>query len=259
MDLGISGRTAVLLGSTRGLGRACAESLAREGVNLVVNGRNAADVDETVGAIGATFGVHVQGVVGDSSTSMVQDALLVACPQPDIVLLNGQGPSPAVFADLTEEMWSDALRQALTGPLAFLQRVLPGMCERRFGRVVAISSAMVKSPNSAMSLSHGSRLGLTGVLKGVSKDVVKFNVTINQILPERFDTARQEQMAQVVMKVRGVTYEQARAEQVASIKAGRLGQASELGDAFAFLCSAQAGYISGQNLQMDGGSYEGVF
>jgi len=259
MDLGISGRTAVLLGSTRGLGRACAESLAREGVNLVVNGRTAADVDEAVGSLTAEFGVEVRGVVGDSSTSEVHDALMTACATPDIVLLNGQGPSPAKFSDLTEQMWQDALRQALTGPLAYLQRVLPGMCERRFGRVVAISSAMVKSPNSAMSLSHGSRLGLTGVLKGLSKDVAKHNVTINQILPERFDTARQEQMARVAMKVRGVSYEQARAEQIASIKAGRLGDAAELGDAVAFLCSAQAGYISGQNLQMDGGSYEGVF
>jgi len=259
MDLGISGRTAVLLGSTRGLGRACAESLAREGVNLVVNGRTAADVDEAVGSLTAEFGVEVRGVVGDSSTSEVHDALMTACARPDIVLLNGQGPSPAKFSDLTEQMWQDALRQALTGPLAYLQRVLPGMCERRFGRVVAISSAMVKSPNSAMSLSHGSRLGLTGVLKGLSKDVAKHNVTINQILPERFDTARQEQMARVAMKVRGVSYEQARAEQIASIKAGRLGDAAELGDAVAFLCSAQAGYISGQNLQMDGGSYEGVF
>ncbi|MFM8562585.1 MAG: SDR family oxidoreductase [Acidimicrobiia bacterium] len=259
MDLGISGRTAVLLGSTRGLGRACAESLAREGVNLVVNGRTAVDVDETVGSLTAEFGVEIRGVVGDSSTSEVHEALLAACPTPDIVLLNGQGPAPAAFGELTAEMWRAALQQALLGPLAFVQRVLPGMVERRFGRLVAISSAMVKSPNSAMSLSHGSRLGLTGVLKGLSKDVVKYNVTINQILPERFDTARQEQMARVVMKIKGVTYEQARAEQVASIKAGRLGEARELGDAFAFLCSAQAGYISGQSLQMDGGSYEGVF
>ena len=259
MDFGIAGRTAVLLGSTRGLGRACAESLAREGVNLVLNGRNRTDLDDAVASISAHSAVKVEGVVGDSSTPEVHEALMAACPNPDIVLLNGQGPSPARFADLDDSMWSDALRQALIGPLGYLQRVLPGMCERRFGRVVAISSAMVKSPNSAMSLSHGSRLGLTGVLKGLSKDVVKFNVTINQILPERFDTARQEQMAQVVMKMKGVTYEEARAEQVASIKAGRLGQATELGDAFAFLCSAQAGYISGQNLQMDGGSYEGVF
>ena len=133
------------------------------------------------------------------------------------------------------------------------------MCEREFGRIVTITSAMVKSPNPMMSLSIGPRIGLTGVLSGLSKSVVKHNVTVNQMLPERFDTDRQQQMAQLVMKLRGVTYDEARAEQEASIKAGRLGRPEEFGDAFAFLCSAQAGYISGQNLQLDGGSYEGVF
>ncbi len=118
---------------------------------------------------------------------------------------------------------------------------------------------MVKSPNPMMSLSHGPRLGLTGVLKGISKDVVKHNVTINQLLPERFDTGRQQQMANLVMQAKGSTYDEARAEQVASIKAGRLGRPDEFGDAFAFLCAAQSGYLSGQNLQLDGGSYEGVF
>jgi 3-oxoacyl-[acyl-carrier protein] reductase len=173
--------------------------------------------------------------------------------------LNGAGPSPAKFSDLTPETWNEALNNGLVGPLSFVQRVLPGMCERRFGRIVAISSAMVKSPNPLMSLSHGTRLGLTGVLKGLSKDVARFGVTINQILPERFDTARQEQMAQVAMKMKGITYEEARSEQIASIRARRLGRPEELGDAFAFLCSAQAGFLSGQNIQLDGGSYEGVF
>ena len=133
------------------------------------------------------------------------------------------------------------------------------MVERRFGRVVAVSSAMVKTPNPVMSLSHGTRLGLAGILKGLSKDVVAQNVTVNQLLPERFDTGRQEQMAQLVMQFKGVSYEEARAEQIASIKAGRLGRPEEFGDAFAYLCSAQAGFISGQSLQLDGGSYEGIF
>lgn len=133
------------------------------------------------------------------------------------------------------------------------------MVERGFGRIVAVSSAMVKTPNPVMSLSHGTRLGLAGILKGLSKEVVAHNVTVNQLLPERFDTGRQQQMAQLVMQLKGITYDEARAEQIASIKAGRLGRPDEFGDAFAFLCSAQAGYISGQNLQLDGGSYEGLF
>jgi 3-oxoacyl-[acyl-carrier protein] reductase len=259
MDLGIAGRRAILLGSSRGLGRACAESVAREGVHVVVNGRTPADVDQAVTELRDRYPVEVLGVVGDSSTIEVHDALLAACPEPDIVLINGEGPPPTPFARLDEERLDAALRQALVGPVLFLQRVVPGMVERGFGRIVAISSAMVKSPNPLMGLSHGSRLGLTGILKGLSKDVVRHGVTVNQLLPERFDTGRQQQMAQLVMQLRGVTYEEARAEQIASIKAGRLGRPDELGDAFAFVCSAQAGYLSGQSIQLDGGSYEGVF
>ena len=182
-----------------------------------------------------------------------------ACPEPDIVLLNGEGPPPTPFANLGPEALEAAFRQAVVGPVAFLQKVVPVMVERRFGRIVAVSSAMVKTPNPVMSLSHGSRLGLAGILKGLSKDVVAHNVTVNQLLPERFDTGRQQQMAELVMQFKGVSYDEARAEQIASIKAGRLGRPEEFGDAFAYLCSAQAGYLSGQSLQLDGGSYEGVF
>ena len=259
MDLGLTDRSAILFASSRGLGRACAESLAREGTHVVVNGRTATDVERAVSELRDAYGVHVTGVVGDSTTIEVQDELLDACPAPDIVLLNGEGPSPSMFDAITEEQWVDTTQRTFISPLLFVQRVLPGMCERKFGRIVAISSAMVKSPNVLMSLSHGPRLGLTGVLKGLSKDVAKFNVTINQLLPERFDTGRQQQMADLAVLLKGVTHEEARAEQVASIRAGRLGQPSEFGDTFAFVCSAQASYMSGQNLQLDGGSYEGVF
>ena len=259
MDLGIAGRRAILLGSSRGLGRACAESVVREGVHVVINGRTAADVDAALAELQAAYDVEVTGVVGDSSTAEVHDALLDACPEPDIVLLNGEGPSPTPFAHLGPDALDAAFQHAVVGPVGFLQRVVPGMVERRFGRIVAVSSAMVKTPNPVMSLSHGTRLGLAGILKGLSKDVVAHNVTVNQLLPERFDTGRQQQMAELVMQFKGVTYDEARAEQIASIKAGRLGQPEEFGDAFAFLCSGQAGYLSGQSLQLDGGSYEGIF
>lgn len=259
MDLGLAGRRAILLASSRGLGRACAESIAREGVHVIVNGRTAADVDAAVDEMRAAYDVEVHGVVGDSSTSDVHDALLEACPEPDIVLLNGEGPSPTPFSQLSSDRLDAAFQQAVVGPVEFLQRVVPGMVERGFGRIVAVSSAMVKTPNPLMSLSHGTRLGLAGILKGLSKEVVAHNVTVNQLLPERFDTGRQQQMAELAMTFKGVTYDEARAEQVASIKAGRLGRPEEFGDAFAFLCSAQAGYLSGQSLQLDGGSYEGVF
>jgi 3-oxoacyl-[acyl-carrier protein] reductase len=259
MDLGISGRKAILMASSRGLGRACAESLAREGVDVVVNGRTEADVVQFSDELARTYGIVATPVVGDATTVAVHDALLEACPEPDIVLLNGEGPPPTAFGDIDATSWAETLERTMVSPLLFVQRVLPGMQQRRFGRIVAISSAMVKSPNPLMSMSHGPRLGLTGVLKGLSKSAVAHNVTINTLLPERFDTGRQEQMAQLVMKFRGVTYDEARAEQVASIKAGRLGDPVEFGDTFAFVCSAQAGYMSGQALQLDGGSYEGVF
>jgi 3-oxoacyl-[acyl-carrier protein] reductase len=241
------------------LGRACAHSIAREGVHLVVNGRTAADVDAAVDELRAVHHVDVTGVVGDAATTEVHDALLAACPEPDILLVNGGGPPPTPFGRLDADGLDAAFRQAVVSPVALLQRVVPGMVERRFGRIVAISSAMVKTPNPLMSLSHGTRLGLAGILKGLSKDVVAHNVTVNQLLPERFDTGRQQQMARLVMKLRGVSYDEARAEQIASVAAGRLGRPEELGDAFAYLCSAQAGYLSGQSLQLDGGSYEGVF
>lgn len=259
MDLGIAGRSAILMASSRGLGRACAESIAREGVDVVVNGRTEADVTTAVDELRAAHEVSVIGVVADATTAEGRAALLAACPAPDIVLLNAEGPSPAVFDSLSEEQWADTARRSMIAPLLFVQAVLPGMCERRFGRIVAVSSAMVKSPNPLMSLSHGPRLGLTGVLKGLSKDVAKYDVTINQLLPERFDTGRQRQMAELAMSIKGITLEEARAEMIATIRAGRLGRPEEFGDAFAFLCSANAGYLSGQNLQLDGGSFEGVF
>ncbi len=247
------------MASSRGLGRACAESVAREGVDVVINGRVEADVLRACEELSTAHGITATPVVGDATTAEVHEALLAACPEPDIVLLNGEGPPPTAFRDIDAEMWEETLQRTMVSPLLFLQRVVPGMQDRRFGRVVAISSAMVKSPNPIMSMSHGPRLGLTGVLKGLSKTSVKHNVTINTLLPERFDTDRQEQMAHVVMKLRGVTYEEARAEQVASINAGRLGLPGEFGDTFAFVCSAQAGFMSGQSIQLDGGSYVGVF
>ncbi len=259
MDLGLSGSSAILMASSRSLGRACAESLAREGVDVVINGRTAVDVHQTCDELVATHGIRATPVIGDATETAVHEALLEACPEPDIVLLNGEGPPPRAFGDIDAASWEDALQRSMVSPLLFVQRVIDGMQQRQFGRIVAISSAMVKSPNPIMSMSHGPRLGLTGVLKGVSKTAVKHNVTVNTLLPERFDTGRQEQMAQLVMKFRGVTYDEALAEQVASINAGRLGNPDEFGDTFAFVCSAQASFMSGQSIQLDGGSYVGVF
>lgn len=258
MDLGIQGRSAIVCASSRGLGRACAWSLAREGVDVVVNGRTPDTLDATRRDIAGAFDVEVRAVVADVGTEAGRAALLEACPEPDILVTNNGGPSPAPFGANDLEAWHAALDANMLAPLALIQAVLDGMRARRFGRIVNITSAMVKSPNPLMTLSVGARTGLTGVAKALSGDVVRDNVTINNLLPERFDTDRQRYMAELVMEIGGITWDEARAQQVTSIAAGRLGEPSELGDACAFLCSAQAGYLTGQNLQLDGGSYEGL-
>jgi 3-oxoacyl-[acyl-carrier protein] reductase len=224
MDLGLRGRRAVVCGSSRGLGRACAESLAREGVDLVVNGRTEATVAAAADQIAAAFGVDVVGVTADIDTEDGRRALLDACPAPDILVTNNAGPPPLAFADAGAAAWRAAIDANLLAPLFLVQAVLPGMRARRFGRVVNITSAMVTSPNPLMTLSVGARTGLTGVMKAVSKEVVADNVTINNILPERIDTDRQRQMADLAVALKGISLEQAYADIAATIAAGRLGR-----------------------------------
>lgn len=258
MDLGLRGKRAIVCGSSRGLGRACAESLAREGAVVVVNGRTAIDVHATAADLAGRHGVEVHAVVADIDTVEGRTALLEACPTPDILVTNNAGPPPTAFTSTTLEQWRAALDANLLAGVFLMQAVVGGMQDRGFGRIVNITSAMVKSPHPAMTLSVAARAGLTGVAKALSKEVARHNVTVNNLLPERFDTDRQRSMATLAMSVRGITYEEARAEQEATIAAGRLGRPEELGDLCAFLCSAQAGYLTGQNLQLDGGSYAGL-
>jgi 3-oxoacyl-[acyl-carrier protein] reductase len=258
MDLGIQGRRAIVCASSRGLGRACAEALAREGVHVTLNARDATALDRAVDEIAAAHAVEVSGVAGDIAAEETQRALLAACPTPDILVNNNGGPPPGRFADWDRDAWVGALDANMLAPLAMIRGVLEGMCERRFGRIVNITSAMVKTPVSPMGLSTGARTGLTSVCKALSRDVARANVTINNLLPERFDTARQRGMAELHAKLGGISIEQAYDAMKSTIAAGRLGRPEEFGDACAFLCSAQAGFISGQNLQLDGGSYAGL-
>ncbi|MEM7411346.1 MAG: SDR family oxidoreductase [Myxococcota bacterium] len=258
MDLGIRDRQAIVCASSRGLGRACAEALAREGVHVTLNGRDAGTLKETAEAIRAAHGVRVETVVGDIAAETTQRALLDACPAPDILVNNNGGPPPGRFADWDREAWLAALDANMLAPLAMIRAVLEGMCERSFGRIVNITSAMVKTPRAPMGLSTGARTGLTSMSKALAHDVAASNVTINNLLPERIDTARQRGMAELHAKLGGITLEEAYDAMKATIAAGRLGRPEEFGDACAFLCSAQAGFISGQNLQLDGGSYAGL-
>jgi len=258
VELGIRGRRAILCASSRGLGRACAESLAREGVHVTLNGRDPRTLAETADALRAAHGVEVDAVPGDIGDAATREALLAACPAPDILVNNNGGPPPGRFQDWDRDAWIAALDANMLAPVLMIRGVLDGMVERRFGRIVNITSAMVKTPLAPMGLSTGARTGLTSVCKALSRQVAHANVTINNLLPERIDTARQRGMAELRAKLGGVSVEQAYDEMRASIAAGRLGRPEELGDACAFLCSAQAGFISGQNLQLDGGSYAGL-
>jgi 3-oxoacyl-[acyl-carrier protein] reductase len=259
MDLGIAGRHAIVCASSRGLGFACADALAREGVHVTINGRDADSLAAAVEQLTSRHVVTVTSVVGDIADAATRDLLLATCPEPDIVVNNNGGPPPGRFADWDRDAWIAALDANMLAPLAMIRAVLDGMVERQFGRIVNITSAMVKTPMAPMGLSTGARTGLTSVAKALSKDVAKANVTINNLLPERIDTARQRQMAELHASMAKITVEEAYAHMARSIAAGRLGRPEEFGDACAFLCSAQAGFISGQNLQLDGGSYGGVF
>ncbi|MED5262610.1 MAG: SDR family oxidoreductase [Myxococcota bacterium] len=258
MELGIRGRKAIVCASSRGLGRACATSLAREGVAVVINGRDAAVLDQTAKEIQAETGAAVTPVAANLNEASERERLVAACPEPDILVNNNAGPAPGRFEDWEHEQWLAGLEANLLAPAMLIRALLPGMKERGFGRIVNITSAMVKTPLAPMALSTTARSGLTALCKAISKQAAPFNVTINNLLPERIDTDRQVQMAKAASKMFNISYEEARAQQVDSIAAGRLGQPSEFGDACAFLCSAQAGYISGQNLQLDGGSYDGL-
>ena len=258
MDLGIAGRKAIVCASTQGLGRACATALAREGCIVYVNGRSAERAHQTAQEIAQETGAVVHGVAADITTEAGRAALIAACPDADILVNNNAGPPPGKLADWHHDLWISALEANMLAPALLIRALVPGMRERKFGRIINITSAMVKSPRPPMALSTGARAGLTAFSKSLSLEVAVDNVTINSLLPERIDTDRQRFMAERMMREQGITYDQARAEIVESIAAKRFGTPKEFGDACAYLCSAQAGFISGQNLQLDGGSYAGL-
>ncbi len=258
MDLGISGKWAIVSGSTRGLGLACAEALAAEGVNIVLNARTDTQGEQVALDLRERFGVKVIFAAADVSTAVGRERLFAAYPNVDILVTNASGPSPSSFVDNSAEQWSEAFDMNFHSAVGMMQLVLPGMRERKFGRIINITSAMVTSPHPFMTLSIAARTALTGVTKAVSKEVVSDNVTINNILPERIDTGRQRQMAELQVQFRGITIEEAYDEMKQTIAAKRLGRPDEVGAACAFLASLHAGYISGGNLHLDGGSYDGL-
>lgn len=259
MDLGIAGRTAIICASSKGLGRGTALALAQAGCTVVINGRNAATLEETASQIRASTGAKVIAVVADVSTAAGQDALLAAAPDPDILVNNNGGPPFKPFRDVTREGLLEGVAQNLVTPLELVQRVIDGMIARRFGRIVNITSASVLTPLSGLDVSSAARAGLTAFLSGVAREVAHANVTINNVLPGSFDTDRIRGPIAKMAAEKGVSADEIAQQRTATIPARRFGTPEEFGNACAFLASAHAGYITGQNLLIDGGAFRGTF
>jgi len=259
MNLGIAGRRAIVCASSRGLGKACARALAEAGCEVVINGRDPQKLEAAAAELSATAGVKVIPVVADLATPEGQQALLAACPAPDILVNNNGGPPPRDFRELTRQQMIDGVVANMVVAIELIQKVIGPMTERKFGRIVNITSGSVKMPLAGLDLSSGARAGLTAFLAGVSRTVADKNVTINNILPGAFDTDRLKSVLGNTAKQKGISVDEAAAARAATIPAKRFGDPDEFGAACAFLCSAHAGYITGQNLLIDGGVFNGAF
>jgi len=258
MDLGIAGKKAVICASSKGLGRACAYSLAREGVIVTINGRDSTTLEATADEIRSATGVEVATVAMDVTTPEGRAALLAACPDPDILVNNAGGPPPGDFRDWDRDAWIRAIDANMLTAIFLIKDTVDGMIERGFGRIVNITSGAVKAPIDILGLSNGARAGLTGFCAGVARKTVRHNVTLNGLLPGPFDTDRLRSNYEHSAKASGRPFAELYAEGAAKNPAGRFGDPAEFGDACAYLCSAQAGFITGQNILLDGGNYPGT-
>jgi len=259
MDLGIAGRKAIVCASSRGLGKACARALAEAGCEVVINGRDAKTLNATATELSGITGTKITAVVADVATPDGQKLLLAACPQPDILINNNAGPPLRDFRELTRAQMLDGVTANMIVAIELIQKVIDPMMARRFGRIVNITSGAVKAPLAGLDLSSGARAGLTAFLAGVARTVADKNVTINNILPGAFDTDRLRGTLSKAAEARGKSITQVAADRIATIPARRFGDPAEFGAAAAFLCSAQAGYITGQNLLIDGGTFPAAF
>ena len=260
MDLGIKGRRAIVCASSKGLGRACAMALANEGVHVTLTARGAEALAKTAAEIrNANPGVTVTEVAGDITTPAGREAALKACPNPDILVNNAGGPPPGDFRNWTRDDWIKALDANMLTPIELIKATVDGMMFRKFGRIVNITSAAVKAPIEVLGLSNGARAGLTGFVAGIARKTVINNVTINALLPGPFDTDRlRGPVAKMDAEKRGITVEQLLAERAKLNPAGRFGDPEEFGLACAFLCGARSGFITGQNILLDGGAFPGT-
>jgi 3-oxoacyl-[acyl-carrier protein] reductase len=260
MDLGIRGRTALVMAASRGLGRACAESLARDGANLVIAARTPETIEEAAAAIRAAYGVNVTAVAADVTSAEGRDAIIAACPAPDILVCNpGVRQVPGDFRTFDRAAWLKLWDDHFYATIDLIQRVAPGMTERRFGRIVSLSVSFIKFPQVGFAHSHAARVALSGAIASMVRELIPHNVTINTVAPGLFDTDALHTNWHGHAKRLGVTYEAIKEDRLKGCPAGRLAEPRECGDLVAYLCSAQAGFMTGQNIVNDGGVYQGLF
>jgi len=259
MDLGLTGRRALVCAASKGLGRGCAEALALEGVDVTICARTEQEVTAAAAEIGALAGRPVAWVACDIATEAGRAAALAACPQPDILVNNAGGPPPGDFRDWDRAAWLRALDANMLTPIELIKATIDTMIERRFGRIVNITSSAVKAPIDILGLSNGARSGLTGFVAGLARNVVRHNVTINNLLPGSFATERLRTALEARARTTKRPYEDVRDAAMNGIPAGRFGDPREFGAVCAFLCSVHAAYIAGQNVLVDGGAYPGTF
>jgi len=258
MDLGLKGKRAIVCAASKGLGRGCAMSLARAGVDVVIVARTPGPLEQTAKDIREASDVTVTPVAADITTEEGRTAALQACPAPDILVNNAGGPPPGDFRDWTRDDWIKAIDANMLTPIELIKATVDGMMERRFGRIVNITSSAVKAPIDILGLSNGARAGLTGFVAGIARKTVRHNVTINALLPGPFETDRLRGTVESVAKASGRPFEEVWKQRAETNPAGRFGNPEEFGEACAFLCGQNAGYITGQNLLIDGGAYPGT-
>jgi 3-oxoacyl-[acyl-carrier protein] reductase len=259
MDLGIRGRRALVFGGSKGMGRACAAQLASEGVDVVIAARTESTLATAAAELTAATGTPVRYVVADITTDAGREAALAACPGPDILVNNADGAPPGDFRQWTQADWHDALDSMALGPIDMIRRVVDGMMERRFGRIVNIVSRSVKTPQLELGLSNGARSCLVGFVAGLARQTVRHNVTINNLLPGVFATDAQRRHIEGMLEPGGKSFDELWQTRGAGNPAGRYGEPEELGALCAYVCSAQAGYVCGQNILIDGAAYPGTY
>ncbi|TFW10089.1 SDR family oxidoreductase [Oxalobacteraceae bacterium OM1] len=259
MDLGIRGRKALVCGASKGLGHGCAEALAAEGVDVTIVARGAEALEAAAADMRQRYGVNVTAVACDITTPEGRAQALAACPQPDILVNNAGGPPPGDFRNWTRDDWIAALDANMLTPIELIKATVDGMMARKFGRIVNITSSSVKAPIDILGLSNGARSGLTGFVAGLARKTVAQGVTINNLLPGQFDTDRLKKTMGASASASGKSLEEVFDARRVQIPAQRFGTAAEFGAVCAFLCSVHAGYMTGQNVLLDGGNYPGTY